>query len=149
MSSKLNFSSSMLYIMLFYNQFTNSMSPQKQYVMRFSISMTLYVVVLIASLYVIEDMDRSLLRAVIALLPIIPVTYSGYAFVSLLGKLDEMQRKIHFEAFGISIAATGILTFSLAFLEKAGYPTVDLFWVLPCLIGFWGIGVAITQRRYS
>jgi len=117
--------------------------------MRFSISMTLYAVVLIASLYVIKDMDRSLLRAVIALLPIIPVTYSGYAFVSLLGKLDEMQRKIHFEAFGISIAATGILTFSLAFLEKAGYPTIDLFWVPPFLIGFWGIGAAITQRRYS
>ena len=113
------------------------------------VSMTVYVVVLFASLFAIKDMDRSLLRALIALLPVIPVTYSGFAFVSLLGKLDEMQRKIHFEAFGISIAATGILTFSLAFLEKAGYPTIDLFWVLPFLIGFWGIGLSISTRRYS
>ena len=137
------------YILLLLSQLINSMTPQKQYVRRMGISMTLYAVVLIASLYMIKDMDRGLLRAFIALLPVVPVTYSGFAFVSLLGKLDEMQRKIHFEAFGISIAATGIVTFSLAFLEKAGYPTIDLFWVLPLLIGFWGVGVAITQRRYS
>jgi len=125
------------------------MTPQKQYTLRMGISMAIYTIVLFASLHVIRDMERGVLRALIALLPILPVTYSGYAFVSFLGKLDEMQRRIHFEAFGISIAATGILTFSLGFLEKAGYPTVDLLWVLPFLIGFWGIGAAITRRRYS
>ncbi len=110
--------------------------------------MAVYAIVLVASIYLTEGMDGGPLKMVVALAPTVPIIFGGYAFIALLRQLDELQRRIHFEAFGFSIAATGIATFSLALLGRAGYPTLNLFWVLPMLIGFWSIGGALARRRY-
>ena len=115
--------------------------------------MVSYAVVLVGSIYLTKGMDGGPLKMVVALAPIVPIIFGGYAFVALLRQLDELQRRIHFEAFGFSIAITGIATFSLAtfslaLLERAGYPILNLFWVLPMLIAFWGIGGALARRRY-
>jgi len=113
-----------------------------------SVAMAVYAIVLVASIYLTEGMERGLPKAILALAPTIPIIFGGYTFIALLRQLDELQRRIHFEAFGFSIAVTGIATFSLALMERAGYPTLNLFWVLPMLIGFWSIGGAVARRRY-
>ena len=46
------------------------------------------------------------------------------AFVRFLGRMDELQRRIHLEALGFAFGATAILTFAFGLMENAGLPRV-------------------------
>lgn len=125
------------------------MTAQKLYVRRMLTAAVLYTVTLLVAIGFTNNMEPSLTKVLLLLIPVLPTVYGAWAWITLLGSLDEMLRRIHFEAFGFSIAMTGLITFTLAFIEKAGYPTLDLFWVLPMLIAFWGIGLVFAQRKYA
>lgn len=125
------------------------MTEHQRYMRRFTISMVGYVVVLLIMVFILDEISNDVLRIIAALMPVIPVLYGLSAFIKYLRSMDELQRKINFEAFGFSIAVTGVLTFSLGFLEVAGFPTLNLLWVFPMLIAFWGIGLQIAKRRYE
>ncbi len=121
----------------------------RQYVVQFSVAMAAYMVVLVVSILIIEANPGSLWRVPLALAPVVPVLFALWAFVRFLRGTDELQRQIHFEAIAFAAGATGILTFTYGFLENVGFPHLNPIWVLPLLIGLWGMGVAITGRRYS
>lgn len=121
----------------------------KAYVLQFGGSMLAYVVVLLISISIINQNPTAPWRFALALAPVIPAFFALLAFVRYLGRMDELQRRIQFEAFGLSFGATGILTFAYGFLENVGFPQINLIWVLPLMIALWGIGVAIASRRYA
>ena len=125
------------------------MTEQKRYMRRMMLASILYTVALFSAIGGTNEMEAGWVKVLILLIPVLPVGYGAWAFIRLLGSLDEMLRRVHFEAFGFSMAMTGLVTFTLAFIEKAGYPTLDLFWVLPMLIAFWGVGLQFSQRKFS
>jgi hypothetical protein len=61
---------------------------------------------------------------------------------------DELQRRIQLEALLFSTLATSLLTAFYGFLQKAGLPHFDVWWVTPMLMMFWAIGTAVATWRY-
>lgn len=122
---------------------------EREYTVRFLSAMAVYAVTVIASSWLIQRIDQqNLIRYPIALFPLIPSFFALAAFLRYLRQMDELQRRIQFEAFGFSFGLTGMITFTSSLLERVGVPAIDIVWVFPMLIVFWGIGVAIATRRY-
>ncbi len=125
------------------------MKAEKLYLRRFWVAITAYVVLVIIMSSVLDSLTDNTLRVIITLLPIVPIVFGMWAFMQFIRQIDELQRRIHFEAFAFSLGCTGLITFTLGFLENAGVPQLSLIWVFPMMIAFWGIGVAIAGRRYK
>lgn len=119
------------------------------YMRRFVMAMWGYIVFLFTSVYILNKVETQSLQILIALLPMMPVSYGLWAYMQWIRNLDEFQQKIQMEAIAFSLGMTGIVTFTLGFLENAGIPQLGLIWIFPMSIFFWGIGLAIATRRYE
>ncbi len=121
----------------------------RTYVIEFGGAMAAYVIVLIASILLIQANPEAPWRVPLAVAPVVPAIFALAAFLHYLRRMDELQRKIQLEGIGLSFAATAILTFAYGFLENVGFPRVGLIWILPLMVMLWGLGTAIAARRYS
>lgn len=120
----------------------------RAYVIEFGSAMLAYTIVLGVSIALIERDPQSPWRYPLAIAPIVPACFALLAFVRFLGRVDELQRRIQFEAIGLSFAATGVLTFAYGFLENVGFPRLSYIWILPLMVMLWGLGLGIASRRY-
>jgi hypothetical protein len=123
----------------------------RTYIRRFLIAGFTYTVLVIGTGFILRQNDPELIiaRAVISVLPVIPVMYGMFAYLRFLRGVDELQRRIHLEAVGFSLALTSIITLTLGFLERVGIQTLGMVWVMPLIIMLWSLGLAIANRRYS
>lgn len=126
-----------------------AMQNQRIYQRRFAVAMGGYVAILLLSVYLLDNIDAQPLRIAIVILPMLPVLYGLWGFMEMIRNLDELQKRIQLEAIAFSMGLTGIITFTLGFLEGVGFPRVSFIWVFPMMIAFWGIGQALAQRRYD
>jgi len=120
----------------------------RTYVIEFGVAMVAYVVVLFTSVWLLNRDPLSPWRLAIALAPVIPAIFALVAFVRFLGRMDELQRRIQFDAIALSFGATAILTFAYGFLEGVGFPHLSWIWILPLMVMLWGLGAAIASMRY-
>jgi hypothetical protein len=120
----------------------------RRYVIEFGSAMLAYVVVLFASIALINANPDALWRYAVALAPVVPAFFALIAFVRFLGRMDELQRRIQLEAIGLSFGATAILTFAYGFLELVGFPHLSWIWILPLMVMLWGLGGAIAAAHY-
>lgn len=121
-----------------------------RYLWEFAVSLLAYVIVLIISVILLASLDIGpISRALLSLMPVIPGLAICWAIVRQLRRVDELQRKIQFEALGLAFAATAITTFSYGFLENVGLPKLTMFAVWPLMAAFWIIGYIISSRRYA
>lgn len=121
----------------------------RAYVIEFGSAMLAYVVVLLVSVTLIQRDSQSPWRYALAVAPVVPAFFALLAFIRFLGRVDELQRRIQFEAIGLSFAATGILTFTYGFLEGVGFPKLSFIWILPLMVMLWGLGLGLASRRYQ
>ena len=70
----------------------------KRYLKEFGSSMTGYAVVVPVSIWLLKGYERSSLRYFFAVLPVIPSAFAMWAAIRFFRDLDEMQRRIQFEA---------------------------------------------------
>ncbi|GJQ51592.1 MAG: hypothetical protein HKUEN02_04390 [Anaerolineaceae bacterium] len=90
---------------------------QKRYFKEFGISMGFYVVLLIASISVITNVELpKAVQVVIALIPVIPTIFIVIAVMRALRDSDELQQRIQLQAVTFSAIVTGLITFSYGFL---------------------------------
>jgi hypothetical protein len=120
----------------------------RAYIIEFGIAMLAYVFVLLCSVWLLNQNLPSPWRLAIALAPVIPAIFALVAFVRFLGRMDELQRRIQFDAIALSFGATAILTFAYGFLEGVGFPRLSWIWILPLMVMLWGLGAAIASMRY-
>jgi hypothetical protein len=114
------------------------------------LSMTAYVVILIIAVSWVNILPQEdPLRYVIILAPVVPLLIALLVFMRWLRNVDEFERKLNFEAFGFSLATTGIITLTLGFLERAGFPDTPLMLVPMLMIFLWGLGLVIARKRYQ
>jgi hypothetical protein len=126
------------------------MHYEKQYKYRIVALALAYGVTLLFSIIILKALPaESGLRIPVAVLPVMPIVFGVLAFLHYMRHLDELQRRIQFEGLAFSVGCTGLITFTLGFLENAGFPSVNVIWVMPMLIAFWGIGTVVASRRYS
>ena len=88
-------------------------------------------------------------RILIALSPMLPAAFICGVVVRSIRHLDEMQRKLQFEALALSFAGTALITFGYGFLEGVGFPKVSMFAVWPLMGTVWFIGVMIGRLRFK
>lgn len=116
----------------------------------FSFSMIAYTVILIASIYALQNIAMAKpLQIIVALAPAVPVTVVLFAVLRLLKESDELQQRTHLLATTFSAVLTGLITFTYGFLENVGFPKFPTHFVLPLIIMLWGISLAWFSKRYQ
>jgi hypothetical protein len=111
--------------------------------------MIAYVIVVVVSRLILNDMEASAWRFAITLLPIVPVIFLIIVFMRFLAAIDELQQKVQLQAIGFAAGTTGLLTFAYGFLELVGFPQFSTFIVFPMMIMLWSIGLLYFSRRYQ
>ena len=124
-------------------------ASMKRYLKEFGGSMAAYAVLVPVSIWLLRRCIGSPWRYPIALLPVIPAAFAMWAVIRGFRDLDELQRRIHFEAVVFSFLATCMLTLTWGFLQNAGLPQVDVLWVAPLLIVLWGLGLCMAHGKYQ
>lgn len=108
---------------------------------------TLYGIVLAASIGLSKTHPDSPLRAVIAVAPMLPALLLPAVVVRYLRRVDELQRQIQLEALGFAFAGTVVLTtFGYGFLEYAGFPRLSWFAIWPIMGALRIIGSFVSRE---
>ena len=115
--------------------------------------MVAYSVTLFLSIWLVKrGIDSVPLRAVVAVLPVLPIALLMRAALRYLREIDELQRRIETEAIGIASLLVSLLYFAGGLLQKAKVVDVDaavaMIWVFPLLCATYGIAKMVLTRRY-
>lgn len=121
----------------------------RQFRVEFTIAMLAYVLALLVSIWLLQWVQVSgYWRWLVALMPVPPIMMVGVAVLRDLRRIDEMQRKVQFEALAFAFGGTALLTFSYGFLENVGFPKLPTFAIWPIMAVLWIIGLRVMRRRY-
>ena len=91
------------------------------------------------------------LKVAVALMPVIPFGFFVRRFFLHLRNLDELHRRVHFEALAIAFPLAILLLMTLGLLDRADvlapekWSYREVWFYLPL---FYLIGLAISWRRY-
>lgn len=132
------------------------MSPaESRYTRRLVVTMSAYIGILFVSITLLKGPAADwpiLLKALLAVLPAIPVAFVGKIFIAYLGECDEMIRRIELEAVSLSSLLVGLLFLAAGFVMQAGVFTIGggtvAIWVFPLLCGTYGFTKWLAIRRY-
>lgn len=125
------------------------MFKPKRYVLELSGALGLYALLLIAA----NVAERALqpvgaLDLAINLVPMVGAVAAAWVILRNLRQMDEMQRRIQFDAIAMSFVGTALITFGWGFAEGAGLPHLRAFAVWPIMATLWGFSLVVAQRRY-
>ena len=119
-----------------------------RYLGEFSGAMGAYIGVLMLSISLRDQVTNPVISALVNIAPILPTLLVLWAILRQYGRFDELQQRVQSEALSLSAVLTALGTFTYGFLENAGFPPLNIIWVLPILIGLQGISVPFIARRY-
>lgn len=88
-------------------------------------------------------------KYLIAAIPVVPALMVPVIVARAIRELDELQRRIQFEALAFGFSATAVLSLGYGFLENAGIPQLNWAWVWPLMGVCWAGGLAMARRKYS
>ena len=90
-------------------------------------------------------------RVVLALVPMIPVTFMGWSIVVAIRGLDELQRRIVLEAIFGAFVAGAFLTLLYGQLQHArvGLPELNWAFVWAAMAAPCGVAFVVAARRYQ
>ena len=126
-------------------------NPNKPYLVHFGGAMIAYAGILFASVWVIETMEITGWPAgALSLTPMLPALYALRACVVRFRAMDEFQRRIVSEAILWGAGIVGFASFGYGFLEGSiNAPNISMIWVLPALIGTYGVASCILPLRFK
>lgn len=125
------------------------MFRSKQYLIELGGAFALYAALLVGAAAVERAIEPTgALKLAINLAPMLGAIAAAWAILRGLWRMDEMQRRIQFDAIAISFLGTALITFGWGFAEGAGLPHLRAFAVWPIMGTLWGIGSLIAIRRY-
>lgn len=128
-------------------------SQARRYRRDFVPPMLAYVVVMLCWRSLLNHVDATWLRFVIALLPALLVALVIRAMARYVNNTDELQRRIELESIALSAALVGAGYMTLGFLQIAkliAMPAeIAMLWVFPSLCMLYGLIKLAIARRYS
>ena len=96
--------------------------------------------------------ESTSLRAVVSLLPVIPIAFAIREVLRLVRASDELQRRIDLEALAIAALVVGLFCLSLGFLVSAQVFEIKgstvLIWMFPALSVTFVLARIRAQRHY-
>lgn len=124
----------------------------RRYLREFVPAMLGYLLVLPVSIVLLLKVSMPVaLQVAVALLPVLPMVFVVRAMLRHMLRQDEMQQRIELQAVAITCAVIGIATFSIGFLQNVRLlpsPPWLMLWVMPLMIGTYGVTRALVARRY-
>ena len=121
----------------------------KKYMVELGAAMLVYAVMLVASNLLERRLQPDgVLLVALNMMPILGVLAAAWAIVRAFFRMDELQRRIQFEALVLAFAGTAVITFSWGFVEDMGVPHLSAFMVWPIMAMLWITGLAIATWRY-
>jgi len=122
----------------------------RNYLLQFGGAMGAYAGTLIGSVILLKNNEfGTALTAGLALLPVIPVLLGLRAVFTFYRSMDEFQRRVISEAMIASALITAFSSFAYGFLEGAlDLPVISMIWVMPVMIGLYGLIAAFLKWRY-
>lgn len=121
-----------------------------KYVSLLCLGLIVYAGVLVAAqLRLAQGIDDGAIEVLLSVLPMLPALFICWVVVIGIRDMDELQRKVQFEALALAFAGTALITFTYGFLEGAGFPKLSMFVVWPLMAGLWVIGVMMGRLRYG
>ena len=125
------------------------MFRSKQYAFDLGGAFALYAALLIGAAAAERAIEPSgVVRLAINLVPMIGALTAAWAIMRGLWRMDELQRRIQFDAIAMSFLGTALLTFGWGFAEGAGVPRLQAFMVWPIMGTLWCAGLLIARHRY-
>lgn len=123
----------------------------RRYLREFFPAMAAYMILLFVALPLLDRIEATWLKVVVALLPVLPIVWLLRAVLRFLLGSDELEQKIQLQAIAIAAMSVALLSFAAAFLQIAGVMALDngLIWVLPALFGVYGLAMAWVKRGYG
>ena len=124
----------------------------RQYLREFLPAMGAYVLAVFASLLLLKNIDAPATRALVALLPVLPIAFALRAIMRYVRNVDEMQQRIELEAIAFATAFVSLLYLAGGFLQLAR--VIDLHagtamaMVFPLVCGVYGIAKPVVARRF-
>lgn len=100
-------------------------------------ALLLYTLVIFGAMPFVQTFEDFWMRAVIALLPMIPICLAALAIYRHVLRMDEFQRQKAFKVITIAAAVTMLVTLAYGFLELAGLPRLSMFAVWMTMGFFW------------
>lgn len=113
----------------------------------FGLSVLAYLMMLVGSVTILQANPTADWRYLVAVLPVIPAALVVWLFVRAIGRLDEVRKRMHMQAFALSLGGTALVTFGYGFLEGAGLPHLNWTFVTPLMALLWGLGLGILAFR--
>ncbi len=122
----------------------------RRYLARFSVGIVLYTATVLGTGHLLRTLDPSRpVEILLALLPMLPVAIIAWALLSFVRTLDELHRRIVLEAFALAGLVVGMASFAWGFLEGLpGVPDLPAIFVLPAMIGVFGLAQSLLWMRY-
>jgi len=125
------------------------MFRSKQYLIELGSAFALYIALLVSTVVVGRAIaPTGALKLAINLAPMLGAFAAAWAILRELWRMDEMQKRIQFDAIAISFLGTALITFGWGFAEATGLPHLRAFEVWPIMCALWGVGVFVAHRRY-
>jgi hypothetical protein len=126
---------------------------RRRYMREFIPPMLGYVIATLLSVWWLKSIDATWLRAVVALLPVPPVSLAMRAIMRYIRDADELQRRIELEALSFSTAWVSLAYLAGGFLQRAeviDIPSgVAMIWVFPLICIGYGLVKLAIARRFS
>ncbi|WP_305805315.1 hypothetical protein [Stenotrophomonas sp. YIM B06876] len=126
---------------------------RKRYTREVTLAMAGYGVLLVLSIWLLKRVDGTVLRALIALLPVPPIVLMLRAMIRYIRDADELQQRIELEAVSFATALISLIYLTGGFLQSAkviDVPShVAMIWVFPLVCLAYGLAKAVVARRYQ
>jgi len=125
---------------------------RRRYLREFLPAMAAYVVAVFASVLLLKRVDAPVLRALVALLPVLPIGFALRSIMRYIRNVDEMQQRIELEAIGFAAALVSLLYLAAGFLQQAG--VIDLYagpvmvLVFPLTCAAYGVAKLVVAGRF-
>jgi hypothetical protein len=115
----------------------------RTYLLEMAGAMTLYTVMLVASIKLGRPMAEGPLRTAIMLAPMLGFFGMVWAIARHLKRVDEYIRQFTLENIAIAAAATAGASFTYGFMENTGFERLSMFTVWFVLCGTWGAATVV------
>lgn len=124
----------------------------KWYERRVMLSMAIYMVVLFAANPLLHATRSLPLKALLALVPVLPVLYVITLMWRRIRDSDELEQRTNLVALGVAAALVSALSLVGGFLSAGGVVRLGgevLIWVFPVLMMGYGVAYKWVSRRYG
>ena len=123
------------------------------YLREFMPAMLGYSAAVLLSVWLLQRVEATALRALIAVLPLLPVALSLRATARYIRGLDEMHRRIELEALALGSIGVAFVYLTGGFLQAARVIDVSgattMLWVLPSLCLAYAVAKRFVARHYA